>query len=187
MFGYFAITTLVLVIAMVLSRVIIMRKKGIKAMKFGDKDKRDYIIIPFFLLFFYLILSSVFNWPRLGTELFKSEIVGWIGVLLCFVGLLMFLFALISFGTSFRVGIDEDHPGELVTSGIFAISRNPIYTAFALILLGIFLMIPNWILILYVVAGYWLFNRQILLEEDSLKKIYGDEYMEYCKKVRRYL
>jgi protein-S-isoprenylcysteine O-methyltransferase Ste14 len=31
------------------------------------------------------------------------------------------------------------------------------------------------------------FNRQILLEEQSLKGIYGEEYMEYCKKVRRFL
>ncbi len=33
----------------------------------------------------------------------------------------------------------------------------------------------------------WLFNRQILLEKQSLKGIYGEEYMAYCKKVRRFL
>jgi protein-S-isoprenylcysteine O-methyltransferase Ste14 len=94
---------------------------------------------------------------------------------------------LISFGKSFRVGIDEEQPGALITTGVFAISRNPIYTAFGLVLLGIFLIYANWILLLYLIAGFWLFNRQVLREEDSLKKIYGDEYIEYCKKVRRYL
>lgn len=81
----------------------------------------------------------------------------------------------------------KDHPGELVTTGAFSISRNPIYTAFELVLAGIFLIIPNWIVLIYVFAGIWLFNRQILLEEQSLKGIYGEKYMEYCKKVRRFL
>ena len=77
--------------------------------------------------------------------------------------------------------------GELVTTGAFAISHNPIYTAFGLVLIGIFLIIPNWIVLIYVFAGIWLFNRQILLEEQSLKRIYCKKYTVYCKKVRRFL
>jgi protein-S-isoprenylcysteine O-methyltransferase Ste14 len=160
---------------------------GIKAMKFGENDKKDFLIPPFALLFFYLIFASALNLPKLGVELFSNEIVRWIGVALCLPGLILFLLSLISFGKSFRVGLDEDHPGPLVTTGTFAISRNPIYVAFGFILLGIFLIFPNWILLLYLVAGIWLFNRQVLREEDSLKNIYGEEYTEYGKKVRRYL
>lgn len=172
---------------MVLFRAAQLRKVGIKAMKFGEIDKKDFIIPPFALLFFYTVLSSVSNLPKLGVELFKSEIVSWIGVVLCILGLLLFLFSLISFGKSFRVGIDEDKPGSLITTGAFAISRNPIYTAFGITLFGIFLIFSNWILLLYLIAGFWLFNRQVLREEESLKKTYGKEYVEYCKKVRRYL
>ena len=69
----------------------------------------------------------------------------------------------------------------------FAVSRNPIYTAFALILLGEFLIFPNWILLVYLAAGFWLFHRQVLREENYLKEHYGREYSEYCKRVRRYL
>jgi len=185
--GYFAIATLILVIVMVVFRMFLMRKMGIKAMKFGEMDKSDFFIIPFALLFFYLIFSSVLNFPKIGTELFRNEIVRWIGVVLCMLGLLLFLLSLVSFGKSFRVGIDGEHPGGLIITGAFAISRNPIYTAFGFILLGIFLISPNWIVLLYLFAGLWLFNRQVHLEEDSLKKMYGEEYMEYCKKVRRYL
>lgn len=86
-----------------------------------------------------------------------------------------------------RVGIDEDKPRALITTGTFSISRYPIYTAFGLVLLGEFLIYSNWILLLYFVVGYWLVNRQIILEEQSLVKIYGEEYKQYCKKVRRYL
>lgn len=184
---YLAMITIVLLITMVLFRVSQLRKVGIKAMKFGEMDKKDYIIPPFALLLFYVIFSNTFNWPRLGAELFGSKSIGWVGVIFCFFGLSLFLYSLISFGKSFRVGIDEDDPGELITSGAFAISRNPIYTAFALVLLGQFLIYPNWILLLYLIIGFWLLNRQVRLEELSLKKIYGEEYELYCKKVRRYL
>ena len=185
--GYFAIVTVILLVILVLSRVFMMDKMGIKAMKFGEMDKKDFLIPPFALLFFYLIVASALNLPKLGVELFSNEIIRWIGVALCILGLILFLLTLISFGRSFRVGIDEKHQGALVTTGAFAFSRNPIYIAFGLILLGIFLIFSNWILLLYLVLGIWLFNRQVLREEDSLKKIYGEEYLEYCKKVRRYL
>lgn len=185
--GYFAMVTITLLVIMVLFRVSQLRKMWIKAMKFGEIDKKDFIIPPFALLLFYTVLSSTLNLPKLGSELFKNELVGWIGVVLCILGLLLFLFSLISFGKSFRVGIDEDKPCSLITTGAFAISRNPIYTAFGITLLGIFLIFPNWILLLYLIAGFWLFNRQVLLEEESLKKIYGKEYVEYYKRVRRYL
>ncbi|HCF49202.1 MAG TPA: isoprenylcysteine carboxylmethyltransferase family protein, partial [Syntrophomonas sp.] len=68
----------------------------------------------------------------------------------------------------------EDQPGALITTGAFAVSRNPIYTAFGFILLGIFLIFPNWVVLLYLLAGLWLMNRQVLREEESLQKIYGE-------------
>ncbi len=185
--GNIAVTTIVLLITMVIIRSVQLKKFGIKAFKFGEMDKKDFIIPPFAFLLCYVIFSNAINLPQLGTELFRNEFVGWIGVVFCLLGLLLFLYSLISFGKSFRVGIDEDNPGSLITTGAFAISRNPIYTAFGLVLLGEFLIYPNWILLVYVIAGYWLFNRQVLLEEQSLIKIYGEEYKQYCKKVRRYL
>lgn len=185
--AYLAVATLVLLMTMVLFRVSQLRKVGIKAMKFGQMDKKDFILPPFALLLFYIVFSNAFNLPRFGKELFKNEVVGWFGVILCLLGLSLFLYSLISFGKSFRVGIDEDKPGALITTGAFAISRNPIYSAFALVLLGEFLIYPNWILLLYLTVGIWVFNRQVLLEEQSLRKTYGEEYDRYCKKVRRYL
>ncbi len=185
--GYFAMVTIALLIMMVLFRASQLRKTGIKAFKFGEMDKKDFILPPFVLFFLYIVVSSVLALPTLGFELFKNEAVSWIGVVFCIIGLVLFLFSLISFGKSFRVGIDEDKPGALITTGAFAISRNPIYTAFGIVLLGITLIIPNWIVLLYLIAGFWLLNRQVLREEESLKKIYGKKYVEYCKQVRRYL
>lgn len=185
--GFLAVAALILVIILVISRIVVMRKKGITAMKFGEMDKKDFLIPPFALAFYYLVFAGVFDWPTVGTELYNSEMVSWIGVGLCILGVVFFVLSLVSFGQSFRVGIDEKDPGPLITSGTFAISRNPIYTAFGAILLGVFLIVPNWVLLLFIGAATWLVNRQVLREEESLKKIYGEEYIEYCKKVRRYL
>jgi len=85
------------------------------------------------------------------------------------------------------VGIDTTTPGSLVTTGVFTLSRNPIYTAFGFILLGEFLIFPNWILLFFLVAAVWLFHRQVLREEEYMKEQYGADYEEYCRKVRRYL
>jgi protein-S-isoprenylcysteine O-methyltransferase Ste14 len=100
---------------------------------------------------------------------------------------LLILWSLVSFGQSFRIGIDTEHPNKLITSGVFAFSRNPIYVAFAFVLLGQFLVFSNWIVLVYMGAAVWLFHRQVSLEEEYLKKHYGQKYLDYCNQVRRYL
>jgi protein-S-isoprenylcysteine O-methyltransferase Ste14 len=186
--GYFGALTIVLFMGMVISRAMLMRRKGIQAIHFGNLDKTDFLIPPFVLFYFYLVFANAFNLPTVSTqEFFHSATVAWVGVFLCLAGLSMLLWSLISFGQSFRVGIDTEHPDKLITTGVFAYSRNPIYTAFALILLGQFLIFPNWIILLYMFAGIWLFHRQVLREEEYLKKHYGKEYLEYSDRVRRYL
>ncbi len=187
MVRYIAAAALILLVILVLFRAFQLKKLGIKALRFGEMDKKDFFIPPFALLLFYIVFSSAVGLPEIGTELFHNTWLSRVGAGICIMGIVLFVYALISFGKSFRVGLDEDCPGELITSGAFSISRNPIYTAFGLVLTGIFLIIPNWLILVYVLAGIWLFNRQILREEASLKKIYGAKYVEYCNRVRRFL
>jgi protein-S-isoprenylcysteine O-methyltransferase Ste14 len=185
---YFAALTMVLVLAMVLTRVLILKGRGIKAMHFGNIDKKDFLIPPFALFYFYIVLADAFNWPgAIRRQFFSSIIISWMGVLFCLAGLLLLLWSLVSFGRSFRVGIDIDRPDKLVTTSIFAVSRNPIYVAFLFILSGQFLVVPAWFFAVYFCAAALLIHRQILREEEYLKKHYGHEYLEYCSRVRRYL
>lgn len=186
--GYIAALTILLMLGMVLTRVLLMRRSGIEAFHFGKLDRKDFLIPPFALFYFYLVFAHAFNLPTVSRqEFFQSEILAWVGVLFCLAGLLLLLWSLISFGQSFRVGIDTERPDKLITSGVFGFSRNPIYVAFAMILTGQFLIFPNWILLIYLAAGIWLFHRQVLREEEYLKQHYGREYLEYTNRVRRYL
>lgn len=185
---YLGALALVLMIGIVLTRVVLLRRQGVRAMKFGQTDKTDLFIPPFALFYFYTVFAAAFGWLSVaGRQFFSSGIVAWIGVALCLAALLLLLASVISFKRSFRVGIDEDRPDRLITDGVFAFSRNPIYVAFAMILIGEFLILPNCITLIYIVGATWLFHRQVLREEDSLSRLYGEAYLEYCNRVRRYL
>ena len=186
--GYLAALTIVLMFGMVLLRVIVMKRQGITSFHFGKLDKTDFVIPPFVLFYIYIVFANAFGLPLPSTQEFvRSQVVAWLGILACATGLALLLWSIISFGRSFRVGIDATGPDVLVTEGAFAISRNPIYVAFAFIVIGQFLVFPNWLLLAYLIAAIWLFNRQVLREEAYLKIHYGSSYEAYCRQVRRYL
>jgi protein-S-isoprenylcysteine O-methyltransferase Ste14 len=184
---YLAALTVVLLIGTVLSRVLLLRRAGTQAMHFGKLDRTDFLIPPVALFYFYTVFAATFGWPLASSErFFESTIAAWFGVAVCLVGVLILVLSLVSFGKSFRVGIDVDQPGELVTTGIFAVSRNPIYVGFFLFLVGQFLVFPNWVPLAYLGGAAWLFHRQVLREEDFMRQRYGRQFAEYCSHVRRY-
>jgi protein-S-isoprenylcysteine O-methyltransferase Ste14 len=186
--AYLGALALELLLGTVVTRVLIMRRGGTVAMTFGKTDKSDFVIPPFALLYFYLIFAHAFGWPSVArSELVSGEWLQWSGVGLCTAGLLALFASLVSFGSSFRVGIDTEGPGALVTTGVFARTRNPIYVGFACVLMGEFLIFPNWVLLLYLIAGVMLFHRQVLREERFLAAEYGAEFRAYAARVPRYL
>jgi len=69
---YFAALTIVLMLAMVALRVVLMRRPGIKAMKFGDIDKKDFLIPPFALFYFYTVFAAG-GWPTLWSFRYRHD------------------------------------------------------------------------------------------------------------------
>jgi protein-S-isoprenylcysteine O-methyltransferase Ste14 len=185
---YLAAAMVVLLIGTVLSRVLLLRRTGTQAMHFGKLDKTDFLIPPVALFYFYTVFATAFGWPLANRQrFFQSTAVAWVGVALCLVGMLILVLSLVSFGKSFRVGIDVDQPGQLVTTGVFAVSRNPIYVGFFVFLLGQLLVSPDWVPLIYLLGAAALFHRQVLREEDFMRQRYGDLYADYCRQVRRYV
>src|SRR5262245_19317549 len=119
---YLGALAIVLLLGMVLIRVFLLKRQGIKAMKFGSTDKTDFLLPPFVLFYFYVLFAAAFDWPNIGVRpFFHSEAAAWTGVLFCLAGLLLLLWSLISFRRSFRIGIDTHHPDKLVVDGVFAV------------------------------------------------------------------
>jgi len=102
-------------------------------------------------------------------------------------GLVIFVLAFFSFGDSWRIGIDRKTAGQLVTGGIFSISRNPIYVAFDLIFIGVFLMNGTWFFLIFALLAVLAVHSQTLREEKFLAQRYGEAYEHYREKTPRYL
>ena len=84
--------------------------------------------------------------------------------------------------------IKPEEASQLVTDGFFKITRNPMYLGMLLFLLG--LSIYNGLIVglvfLPLFVGYITFF-QIIPEESAMIKIFGEDYKEYMKKVRRWI
>jgi len=111
-----------------------------------------------------------------------------IGVVLALLGDVIFVISVLTMRDSWRAGVSETDKTELVTNGIYKISRNPAFLGFDLVYIGILLMFFNWILFAVSIFAMIMFHLQIVnVEEDFLVVAFGNEYLDYKKKVNRYL
>lgn len=111
-----------------------------------------------------------------------------IGICIGAVGVAVFVIAVLTMRDSWRAGVSATDRTELVTTGIYRISRNPAFLGFDLVYLGILMAFFNWILFAVSVFAMVMFHLQIVnVEEDFLLSAFGDAYVDYRKKVSRYL
>lgn len=125
--------------------------------------------------------------PWLDPLLLTADWTRWLGVVLVSVGLALFAAALASFGLSWRVGIDRADPGALVTRGIFAWSRNPIFVFMDLYTIGSFLLTGRLSFLIFALLAVAGLHWQILQEERFLRGVHGPAYDAYLRRVPRYL
>jgi protein-S-isoprenylcysteine O-methyltransferase Ste14 len=77
---------------------------------------------------------------------------------------------------------------QLIKTGIFAYTRNPIYLSFILFHFSMFLVFENVMYFLTALClSYWIHNYVIKFEEDYLLKTFSDEYKSYMSSVSRWL
>lgn len=109
------------------------------------------------------------------------------GVVMSVAGTIFFIVAVRTMRDSWRAGVSKTDKTELVTSGIYQISRNPAFVGFDLLYIGILLMFFNWFLCILTIFAIIMYHLQIVnVEEDFLLATFGNEYLQYKKKVRRY-
>lgn len=102
-------------------------------------------------------------------------------------GTILFIAAVRTMRDNWRAGVPETDKTELVTNGIFQISRNPAFLGFDLLDIGVLLMFFNPILCALTVFAVVMYHLQIVcVEEKFLLSAFGDGYMQYKKKVCRY-
>jgi protein-S-isoprenylcysteine O-methyltransferase Ste14 len=126
----------------------------------------------------------------LHTGWLNFDIALWVTVVFCSTGGIFGLLGLVQFYRH-STSIDPHKPdkaSDLVTDGIYGISRNPMYVGLLFILAGWGFYLENLLTLLVLPLFVEYMNRfQIIPEEKAMEEKFGDEYLRYKNEVRRWL
>lgn len=199
LFDYFQVSVLISFCCLFVARTLYLRwSKKITAISLtiGDKGIQGILTLSLFVaisawvatILVYVLHPNISFLPSpLDAKLIDSVAGKIAGVTLIVFSLAIYVLAVITLGASWRVGNSEQKTGELVTHGIYAISRNPIYVSFILYFVGTFLINGALIFLIFTILVVLNMHYLILEEERSLSKTYGSAFREYCTATKRYM
>lgn len=154
----------------------------------GKPDVPDVVIHPPIALAIALVLAFALNWfvplPFVPPAIPHIQT----GVLLAIAALLMVRWAAVTFRKARTNILTSQAATTIVATGPFAYSRNPIYLAALIGIIGAAIAFNSlWFLAallgIYVVLRYGVIAR----EEIYLERKFGAPYLDYKSKVRRWL
>lgn len=174
---------------------LLWKRTGINPLTFSKSDDAHgyngkvftfISLLEFVVVFIYAFKNKWYEYllPFWYLEQSYLKYIGWS---LLIISLLLVWVAQSQMANSWRIGIDEKNKTELVTNGLFSISRNPIFLGVMIANVGLFLIIPNAFTLLIISLSTVSINTQIRLEETFLKSSHGQEYQDYQNQVRRWL
>ena len=114
-------------------------------------------------------------------------VIRYLGALAAFAGAACFAASVYTMRDSWRAGIPEGDKTEIVTTGIYSMSRNPAFLGFDLVYIGLLLMFFNPMLLVFSIFAMVMLHMQILQEEKYMADTFGGEYEKYREHVYRYI
>ena len=174
---------------------LVYKRTGINPYAVGRTDRpidfvEGFYAVPVILLLATTLAFSFFpSVYAFATPIvwLDNEIVQIIGLVLMILALGWIATAQTHMGKSWRIGIDFENRTELVETGLFSVSRNPIFLGVRTGILGFFLALPNAFTLVAVVLADVLMQIQVRLEEEFLTSVHGEKYREFCGRVRRWI
>ncbi len=154
-----------------------------------DNDlKGPAVRFPPPLIFLGVTVASLALQRVAPLSLGSAPALSYAGVALVVVGLVVIGVAGVSFHRA-KTHIEPWKPTtHVISQGIFAYSRNPIYVAFAVMQIGIGLWLSNaWTVLTVTVSVILVYYIAIRNEEKYLEGKFGDQYLKYKRDVRRWL
>ena len=139
-----------------------------------------------------MLVIGVFMWlvSRAAPSLhFEVPAHNWLAIVLVSVGFLTGISGVVTFRRA-KTTVDPTKPraSSLVTWGVYAISRNPMYLGGLIMLLGWAVFLSNALAFLFLPVYVLYINRfQIAPEERALKSLFGETYVAYQARARRWL
>ncbi len=149
---------------------------GLSAAGAGPKIFRRMLPILIAGILVQIFYPAVSAFPYFKAATLKNA--GWI---LLIPGILLWICAVVQF-------LREFPKGKLITTGVFSLSRNPIYASWIVFILpGLAGICNNWIFLIAALVMYIALVIFIPEEEKSLSEIFGEQYREYTRRVNRVL
>lgn len=155
-----------------------------------NKSKGPGVYIPPPLFYVLVFLASVFIQKKIPIDdrMFNLVTLKIVGVILLIASLFFLVKSLRQFFLTKNTLILIKPATSLQMSGIYRITRNPMYLGLAIVYLGITCFVGNWWnIILFPILFLIMQEYVIKREEKYLMLEFGREYEDYKKKVRRWL
>lgn len=169
-------------------KMIQQRKQGIQTDHMGKGkqgiEKKIEIMMKTatILTFIVEIISIYFN-----TTMFPI-VIRRVGILLGMMGDIIFIISVLTMKESWRAGVSYEEKTDLITDGIYQISRNPAFLGFDLVYIGMCFMFFNPVLVVISFLAIIMFHLQIkYVEEPFLKQEFKEQYLQYYQQVNRYI
>jgi protein-S-isoprenylcysteine O-methyltransferase Ste14 len=155
----------------------------------NKKDSpRVYIPPPLFYVAAFLGAVFIQKLIPIDNTLFSQQWMKIVGAFFLVTALFFLSFSLFQFLQSKNTVVTILPANSLQTTGIFGLTRNPMYIGLAFIYLGLSCLIGNWWnMILFPVLLLFVQEYIIKREEKYLHRRFGPEYEAYRKRVRRWL
>jgi protein-S-isoprenylcysteine O-methyltransferase Ste14 len=152
-----------------------------------DSDSAHVKFPPPLMALLSALFGALINWIW-PIQLIQEDLRWPLGTVFILVG----LGVIISCSQLFKKAQTNIEPwkttSHIVTTGIYGVSRNPIYLSFVLIGLGIAFAVNSlWIVLMQILVVVLIQKFVIAKEERYLESKFGDEYRSYKSKVRRWL
>jgi protein-S-isoprenylcysteine O-methyltransferase Ste14 len=153
----------------------------------NDHPNINRNIHPPFVALFYIILAFILG-RFIHLPVPVADIVNLTGFILTVIGFLCGLAAFFEFRRAQTTLDPHGSVKQIVTSGIYRFTRNPIYLGFFLVIIGLPLDYGNYWGILLAPLFTLTLNRLVIEKEEAyLEKKFGEEYTNYKSRVRRWL
>ena len=125
--------------------------------------------------FIWLIamIYSIFLPLKLNSNLF------YIGLLIFVIGLIILIRATYDFINT--------KPNKIIKTGVYKISRHPMYLATFLIVISVSITSFSWLFLILSIIMMFFFQREALIEERYCQKIFGQEYKDYIQHTSRWI
>jgi protein-S-isoprenylcysteine O-methyltransferase Ste14 len=130
-----------------------------------------------------LMLASALGW-RVSPE--QPSALQGLAVLFLLGGLGFAIPSLVELGEELRFGLSEEQ-ATIKSTGLYRVSRNPLYLGFYLIAMASCLYVPYWANVLFASVALLIHHQITLAEEHFLRQQFGQPYDLYTRQVRRYL